>query len=1093
MPATPPNRQRNLAEADQAARQHFANEELSSPVQPCPARHPQIFVVPSRYAMAQEPATHEALKPAAPTQSHPMALRRLRPGYLYLWHIAGPLKRYAVAADGGLLEQQAEQPHATFETGEQVGIALNKSADAWMLYSEMPLGKQARERLEQSVAERTLRMQRISLTEVALRLSARHCPPLELAAQLVAELMPDARQQALAHDYQQHAATYREGLDTQAKAMQESPTADNVKTYAASAQWLHEREQAAHQYSLQEPAVAPGLWSACPWDLPRTEAWIDRAKSAAGALYGVMAALDDDLGVLRDIDHEQNQVEAAHEEWLADNSLRQAIGSFIRGLSNEDPGEVAELLNYRYRQHNLELTREQGQILLDSQHQLKVLFKEETRINQQRGRAYGHAQADALLLKVRAQEESVLNKVRGFIPPQLHHEAQQVVRDYSSEKLSHAQGGRGNAELAKYIDLESMNHWLEQQAPAHFRQVEERHQALYADRQHYLPRSANGTWFVEHGSEEHQEWLERLAVACLSAQCNRSQGAQQFSDYVRSDNPGLLRLVFQAWSPSLEAAVNNAARLNELSTALSQENLADSRAAMAKTLDADTLRTLERLAANLEGSWTAVMTRLSAALIHDSQNLARAMGLLLVVRLGENSHMLRTVENGLSLWRLAGQKAEALGQWTHFTAKAIGLGKIAGITGSSTVSASGGLLPLAALVLNVLNASSYARQNSVLEGGDGQRQAESLSAYLYAGAALGAVIQHWMVLKNGKEITGRLPFGRSVTAPTLTLFGGIIGILSFGAAVSEFKSLQIQLESSRGNIDPWLSVKRIAVTGQVAAYGAQGLLGLGLTGMRLANLITTPVAIRRFRLGMGPINLLLLGLGGLYLFAWFRQASPLQHYLANCCWSHRRAATNQSIDPQTQLNELNLLFTLLYQPRLGMETRQVRISGALGDTITQDGISRLTIDLPGAAPESTEVDLAMSGNPTPYTAHFNTGTQGTSIDLGADWLRASKCQWIPADEGQGLRLTASFPRSLTRLSLRIRYHNPMALLAGGGATIGGPKGMAYVLAPNGGLLSPDGEIITLRPGEPTPELDRAAIYRLGAGQPLNYLDPKERA
>jgi len=138
MPANPPNRQRNLAEADQAAQKNFANEELSSPVQQCPARHPQIFVVPSRYAMAQELGNHAALKPAAPTQSHPMALRRLRPGYLYLWHVAGPLKRYAVADNGGLLEQQADQPHATFETGEQVGIALNKSSDAWMLYSEMP-------------------------------------------------------------------------------------------------------------------------------------------------------------------------------------------------------------------------------------------------------------------------------------------------------------------------------------------------------------------------------------------------------------------------------------------------------------------------------------------------------------------------------------------------------------------------------------------------------------------------------------------------------------------------------------------------------------------------------------------------------------------------------------------------------------------------------------------------------------------------------------------------------------------------------------------------------------------------------------------
>ncbi|EXF42792.1 hypothetical protein BAY1663_04800 [Pseudomonas sp. BAY1663] len=77
----------------------------------------------------------------------------------------------------------------------------------------------------------------------------------------------------------------------------------------------------------------------------------------------------------------------------------------------------------------------------------------------------------------------------------------------------------------------------------------------------------------------------------------------------------------------------------------------------------------------------------------------------------------------------------------------------------------------------------------------------------------------------------------------------------------------------------------------MAVYGAQGLLGLSLTGMRLTNRIDTPTAIRRFRLGMGPLNLLLLGLGGLYLYAWSRQTTPLQNYLAGCCWSRGRATS----------------------------------------------------------------------------------------------------------------------------------------------------------------------------------------------------------
>ncbi|MGZ7456392.1 toxin VasX [Pseudomonas sp. Ma2-10] len=1087
MTTAPLDKNRNLAAADQAAQCQFGDEELSSPATTCPARQPEIFVVPSRYAMAEQAAEHADFAPSSPTKSHPMALRRLRAGYVYLWHAEGPLKRYAVASDGLLVEQPLTQPHSALTTGENAGIALNKSTDAWMLYSEVPLGKDACERLKKN-GERRKRMRQIALTDVAKRLSAKHCPPLEKAPTLVAELMPKVREKTLAHEHQKNGATAREGVKEQRKTAQAAPTQDNIKAYSASSESLREREQAAGTQPPGEPVVEPGNWSASPWELAPTQAWLDKAKSESAPLYAVFAALDDDLGVLRDIDHEQNKVEAEHEEWVADNSLRQTIGSFIRNMVTEDGGEVANLLNYRYREHNLQLTPEQGDTLIDSQKQLNTLMLEETRINQQRGRQYGHAQADGLLAQVRSREEAVLNKVRSFIPSELHQEAQQVVRDYRQEKTSNLEGGSGT-KVGEYIDLASMDHWLDQEAPQHFKQVEERHQLLYADRKAYLPRNDSGTWFVDQSSEEHLTWLESLTVACLSAQCSRSEGAKQFADYVNSEDPGLLRLVFQAWSPSLEAAVNNTSRLNELVTALSLENLADSRAAALKILDADTLRNIERLASNLEGAWTATMTRLGASLIHASKGTTMAMGLFLVIRLGDNTRLVQTVENGIKVWRLVGQNAEALSQWTRSTAQAISLGRVSGIVNAPSVKASGGLLPLAALVVNILNAGTYAGQAAALEGSDAQRQADSMSAYLYAGAALGAVIQNWLILGKGVQELGR----GAVVAPTLTLFGGIVGVVSAAAALQEFASLKIQIDSAQSSIDPWLKIKQLAVTGQIAVYGAQALLGLSLTGMRLSNKISTPLAIKRFRLGMGPLNLLLLGLGGLYLFAWFRQANPLQSYLANCCWSHRRADTHNFIAPQAQLDEINELMMLLYQPRLAMETREVRISGSMGDTITQDGINQLTIDLPGAAPGAAQIDLAMSGNLTPVSAGFGTGTRGTPTDLGSTWLNASQCTWIPVDEGQGLRLSGSFPQPLTRLTLRLSYLSPVALLAGVGATIGGAKGLAYTLSPNGGLLSPDGEIVTLRSGEPTPELDRASIHRLGPQQNPSYLKPKDKA
>jgi len=97
MTARPEDRALRLAQADKAAQQDFEKDDLSSPVASCPARQDEIFIVPVRYALAESAANHRCCKPATKTHSHPMAIRRLRPGYLYLWHNQGPLRRYAAS------------------------------------------------------------------------------------------------------------------------------------------------------------------------------------------------------------------------------------------------------------------------------------------------------------------------------------------------------------------------------------------------------------------------------------------------------------------------------------------------------------------------------------------------------------------------------------------------------------------------------------------------------------------------------------------------------------------------------------------------------------------------------------------------------------------------------------------------------------------------------------------------------------------------------------------------------------------------------------------------------------------------------------
>nr|WP_280041603.1 toxin VasX [Pseudomonas sp. Hg5Tf]MDH2558687.1 hypothetical protein [Pseudomonas sp. Hg5Tf] len=126
-----------LARADRAARA-MPHEDINCAITPCPAGQPELFVVPVRYALAEEQAPHPCCAPGVASHSHPMAARRLRAGYLYLWQDQGPLQRYAIAPDGLLSEQALEDDDTLVLNGTLAGLALKKIHNAWMLYCEYP-------------------------------------------------------------------------------------------------------------------------------------------------------------------------------------------------------------------------------------------------------------------------------------------------------------------------------------------------------------------------------------------------------------------------------------------------------------------------------------------------------------------------------------------------------------------------------------------------------------------------------------------------------------------------------------------------------------------------------------------------------------------------------------------------------------------------------------------------------------------------------------------------------------------------------------------------------------------------------------------
>ncbi|SFT62810.1 hypothetical protein [Pseudomonas marincola] len=538
-----------------------------------------------------------------------------------------------------------------------------------------------------------------------------------------------------------------------------------------------------------------------------------------------------------------------------------------------------------------------------------------------------------------------------------------------------------------------------------------------------------------------------------------------------------------AWSPSLEGVINSQTRISEIVEALSSDNLANTRALLAQTLDESALRALDRVANDVEGVWAAIVSRLGASLLAlKSQGSVSKQWLatLISVRLGNDAWLTSRAVNGTTVWQLLGSKAKALNDWSKRTAEAIGLGSAKDILDSPAIKNSGGLLPLAALLLNGLNAENYLSQAANLDVMDQQRMAETVSASLYAAAALTAVVDSWIRVGKGVEELKM----RTLIAPTLTLFGGVIGAISFEAARGELVSLQTKLDSAQTKIDPWLNIRATIVTGQLATFGAQALLGLGLTGMRLAGIIDTATALSRYRLGMSPINWMLLGLGVAYFYAWLKQATPLQSFLAGCCWSHTRAVKCGKILPDEQVSELEQLLKLLYTPHVSVET-----SGSL--LASSSYISQLSIDLPGAVPTTARLAFVLAGNPVymPASPGQSLFGGGRMIDIGAQWLGTSECTWIPADEGQGLRLTGPFlindmfGSQPSKVSMRLGFHSPIATLSGVEPIVGGVNGLVFT-------VDSHGEIIELRSTEMPSELIQATIHPLGNAECSIYLQPK---
>ncbi|MCQ9426526.1 hypothetical protein NRB16_23675 [Pseudomonas sp. LJDD11] len=1077
----------NLSQAERAAGQR-PRQDIDSLVATCPASQGKLFVVPTRYALAEYPADHASCQPGVEPQSHPMAVRRLREGFLYLWQSPGPLQRFAICPQGMLEPQPLTDDDTITLNGSLTGLALDKHSPAWLMYAEYPLNARSCEALNDP-GTRQKRMRRLDLPQVANHLSAAHCPPLEAAEQVIAELMPQTYHWGVVSDHQLNGDAEYKKAEQLKEQMFANPTAETSKAWTDAMYWVGERDRIASKHAdAPQGRPAPGQWSAAAWQPLHTRKWLDSARQEAAECWAVFACLDDDLGVLRDIDRDQSQFEDAHQQWVSDNQIRLTVGGFIRSLMTEDGAELADRINYRFKEEKLKITPEQGNTLLKIHERLDPLRFEESRL----------ANASAVLITPEGKQKlaslkeeiSLLKKpVNNFIPVKLQKDVEIETRVYRQHKSHNQRSGKFSGKIGEYIDLSTMNNWLDVTAPDHYKSVDLRHKQLYADREVFLLRHESGTWFVDFDDEASRDWLTGLARDCLTSQCLTLFGAEQYAHYVRSQDKGALRQLLFSWSPSLEAALHNETRLGEIMAALSGENLNNTKDALSKALGPAANKTLNYMQKVTNNSlWILMINRLSPAILMlqgKAERLSESwVGLMTFLHINAKARLKWTQGKSFKVLEIFGPGTDDLKQWTKTTANAIAKGKIADIVNNKAVQNAGGLTPLIILMLNIFNTERYLSQAGPLENMDKRRTYETISATFYTAAALTAVIEN--VARQGYGVN---QFGKS-PSPILTrpLFGALISSLSAVAAFTEFKSLSIQIEESQNSIDPWLELRKTVTGAQTITYTAQALIGANFTYAVVSGAMPIGAAIKGFSIMIAPLILITAVLGVIYLAAWFFQQTPLQNFLHHSFWSIQRAKNLSPPDQKAQQEELSKLLILLYTPRIIIKVvaRSIHSGGRLGGRI-EKFIESLCIDLPGATPAAAELEISLIGNPLDQNTWIDliddpeSSSRNKTYDLGKYWLANTQCAWIPHREGQGLRLKGDFKYGLgkfaslpSQLSICVKYKPPIAGLLGIDQFIGGGSGLLY------SITSDDG-IIQLRDGE-APRLNTAQTHTLSAEQ-----------
>ncbi|WP_193073991.1 toxin VasX [Pseudomonas sp. FME51] len=1032
----------NLEQADQAAQRNFSTDALESPVAGCPARESQIFIVPTRYGLVEDAVEDGCLQPGYHTRSHPMALRRLRTGYLYIWQGGGPLKRYAITPNSQLAEQPLSAPHEEVNTAQQVGLAFDKHLALDILYTEIPLPAAIYTLLEQSVGERGRRMQQINLPQVAVELEATHCPTLDKAEQLIAELIPAVRERIMAYDFRANPEGYKQSQQAVARHMQKHPSPERVQAHIHTTLWLQEHQRVSGSIKEDIPH-RPGYWSSEPWSTQGTDAWFSRARQQAGSLHAVLVAVDDILGMLRDLNHEQARTTEIEEEWNELNGHKGLMAGFINSLREEDGAELAGIISYRYREQDMQLTPEQGELLLQAQRDLQPTLAEETDINQNLRRTHGHAAADARLRDVHARQQQIYQPIRSFIPAQLHGHIQGVVMNYRASKQRNMSDSRSGAQVAERVRLAEMENWISNVASPHRDWLAHRRHALFQDTQTLLAQHDKGSWFADYADRTHCEWLSELGFNTLSELCISGPGVMIATDLLRNPTPGKpLSLVASAFTPELSELVGLSERLAEIEGVLSANNQELAGTLIGRLAGTEKLSWLQSLGGADGHDWGRAMSRLAAAFAElEAEHLKEAsapaaiqhfpkplLSLMLVLKVS-GDFALKSTQTG---YQLSGPAGKAVWDWSNQAADRLRLGLVRQLEPVQALNAYGGALSLAALLLHGINLVAL-RSRDELREHNLERRMEHLNATLNIAAALSAVIQN---ASYARGVIEKGFFG--VRLPLVTALGFVTGFFAASAGFSDLVKLvsEQRKSTSHWSTDEWGRLLR--GSGHTALAGTYASMGGYATYMHLVGRWDTARATSWFIRTTSLVGWGVLLIEGLYL-AWrhFTHRTEMQRFLEECCWGNKRRWTDTEED---QAKEFHALINMLFNPQLKVKTRLVTRTRGNHDSLRAVP-SKLTLVLPGADPETTRLGITLVA----------VGLNQSVREITSLWEESLECRWLPIEEGMGLKLTGKVAELSEKehLEVRVLYHSPLALMIGAvgeaSPVVGGNMGARYLV------------------------------------------------